>query len=480
MAQIFQPGKNKTDKPKLAVGQKLSVQIERLDHLGQGVSSNHEPVMFVSGGLPGDTLTVNVIEHKPRFQKANIISVDKASEHRQEAFCVHYEHCGGCQTQHCEPHAMLDFKQQAIDELIKRSPLTKEQPKGRNSSISSPLKSKQTRKTIGDELTQLPWQAPLNSAAQGYRRKTRLSVDARHAQKTVIGFRAKQSNQVIDIQQCPILVPTLQALFVPLKQMLLGLKNPSAVGHVSLLSGDNLNQITLRVVKTLSQQDRIKLVEFGEKYQCQMLLEDNQHQFEALNFVDQTLSYSLDDLYISLQPDDFVQVNGVLNEQMVAQAMNWLALNEDDHVLDLFCGVGNFSLPLAKRCQAVVAIEGVSKMVQRGIGNAQQNGIENIHFLHGDLADDRVLMQPEVRKCNKILLDPAREGAPAVADRIGRMKASHVLYVSCNPASFARDAGVMIGQGYTLDKVSVMDMFPQTAHTELMALFVRQSNKKKN
>jgi 23S rRNA (uracil1939-C5)-methyltransferase len=448
MVQIYRPKKASAPAKNL----RLKVKIDRLDHSAVAVCASHQPVLFVEGALPGEECEVLVVEQKPRYWRAKLAKVLLASEHRLKPFCPHFDNCGGCQTQYAQPLAMLEAKQEAVSELVQRA----------------------------TGLSALPWQAPLLDEAQAYRRKTRLALDCRDKTKPIIGFRAKGSKQVIPISQCAILHTSLQALISPLSLLLTRMDNPGVIGHISLLRGDTLTQVCVRITRSLTQADKTLLLDFAQSHDCQLLLEMQKDEFEYLTHTNEQLFYSLDGgIKVYLQANDFVQVNASINQQMITQAMAWLELDKNDQVLDLFCGVGNFSLPMARQCKFVTGIEGVSALVQRATDNALKNGIDNCVFYQCDLNEADSLSDPAYASCNKVLLDPAREGAFALIPQLSKLKAEKILYVSCNPATFVRDSKELVEQGYSLSKIGLMDMFPNTAHTELMALFVHNHKFKK-
>lgn len=456
-------------------GQHKNVKIDSLDHFGQGVSVDHRPVMFVEGALPGERVRVHITDSKSRVCQAQLLDIEQASEFRTQPGCQYFHSCGGCQTQHCDSSKILDYKRSAIDSLIKHTvvPLKHTQPKGLTSARKR-LAQKAT--TIGDLIAELPWCESITGDAFGYRRKTRLSVDARNAEQVLIGFRAKQDSKIIDIDSCPVMVEPIQQLIGPIKQLVQSLRNAAAIGHIALFSATDFVQVCIRLVKQLSDADRYKLTEFALLHSCQMILEGNEKQYEYLTRKDDSAEYTpTDGIRLSLMPDDFVQVNHQVNQHMIAQAIRWLELKPDDRVLDLYCGIGNFSLPMAKQCQQVLGIEGSSKMVQRGQQNALKNGIENVQFKQADLTIKSEADLKKLGSFSKVLLDPARDGAAEVVAQLGKFGASRILYVSCNPATFARDTAKLLGQKFKLEKIALMDMFPQTAHSELMALFVPKS-----
>ncbi|MDO6692842.1 23S rRNA (uracil(1939)-C(5))-methyltransferase RlmD [Aliiglaciecola sp. 3_MG-2023] len=484
MVNFYSPKKNKKKAASNSqlIGQKVTVTIAQLDHLAQGISGDHDPLIFVEGVLPGEVVEVEITEDRGKVCHGRLVNIVEASEYRQTPFCQHVDICGGCQTQHCQTDAMLQFKQSAIQNLILHTALDSNQsaaqPKRGLSKASRGGKNKKSRK-FSDKQGELNWQTALHSAPIGYRRKTRLSVDARNPDALKLGFRSKGSNKIFNLQQCPVLNQALECLIEPLQLMFAQLQTPLNIGHVSLLNGDNGVQVCIRTIHTLSQQDRQLCREFAEQYNVQLLIEDKHNTQDFATQPDKQLTYEINEnLSLQVHNDDFVQVNSQVNQQMVEQAIGWLALGKNDLVLDLFCGIGNFSLPIAEQCKTLIGVEGVPKMVQRAQHNATINELTNCHFIHADLNSTKLSAHGQMKSCNKVLLDPAREGALAVVKQLADLQPSHILYVSCNPATFARDAAHLIEKNYRLDKLSVMDMFPQTAHTELMALFVPLNKRK--
>lgn len=483
MAQIFKPSKTKQsnaqDRQDI-VGKVLEINISHLDHLARGVCSTHQPVIFVEGALPDETVKVRITEAKAHFWQAKSVENIISNPFRKTPVCQHFKECGGCQTQHCESAKILEYKQHAIAQMISRTSLAsnaKSDNKKRliKQSMKRRASSSQNLK-IADIQPNLPWQQPVVKGELGYRRKTRISIDARDPQNLRFGFKQKQSNSIVDIVECPILATQLEELVLPLKQIFKALANPSAIGHINLVSGDNGVLVNFRVTKQLSSSDREQLTEFGLQYKCQVRLQAQEHQHEWLTDNQSLLTYTpTQKIVAEFEADDFIQVNSQVNQLMVAQALSWLDLNDQDKLLDLYCGTGNFSLPASRLCAEVVGVEGVTKMVRTAQKNAQRNGIDNATFVEVDLNDNSALQKQQFTSFNKVLLDPAREGARVAIDEIVLLAPSHVLYVSCNPASFARDSAKLLESQYRISKIALIDMFPQTAHTELMALFVRQT-----
>ncbi|MCV2883551.1 23S rRNA (uracil(1939)-C(5))-methyltransferase RlmD [Aestuariibacter sp. AA17] len=449
MARIFKPARGKSRQASKAKqhGEILSVSIDNVDHQGRGVARHEGAVIFVDGGLPDDQAKVKITHKKSRYWSGHIHSVEQPSPMRVTPFCEYYQQCGGCQLQHADSDGIFAAKQQAVDSLLQR--------------VSA---------------QQWDWSAPLQARTTGYRRKSRLAVDARNRNDIRLGFRGKSSKSVISIQHCGIMRATLSDMLPPLQALMQSLKSPSHIGHISMLEGEGEIplQLCFRVTRQLSQQDIDTLSSFATAQNVHVVLEIKPNQFISLNREMQYIEYCPEpNIRLAVAPNDFIQVNPDINQAMVAQAIDWLALTKQDHVVDLFCGLGNFSLPIANRVASVTGVEGVTEMVQRASSNAQKNGIDNATFVQADLSEGATFSGTLFKQCSKVLLDPARDGAQNVVAHLGKTNVSHVVYVSCNPATFVRDAEILTNNGFQLQKVSLMDMFPQTSHTELMALFVR-------
>jgi 23S rRNA (uracil1939-C5)-methyltransferase len=450
MVQIYKAPKPSNNRKKNSIGsralERITAKIERLDHMGQGVVTNHSPIIFVAGGLPGENCEIDIIEKKPRFWKARVKRVINASESRLEPFCQHFTLCGGCQTQFIKPESLIQHKQAAVTDLL-------------------------TKFNVDSENC---WQPPLLGPTVDYRRKTRLSIDARNKNKVRIGFRQKESKQIVSVRSCEVLTKPLQALILPINECVSKMHNPATIGHITLLQGTNIEQVCIRIMRQLDDHDVVLWKLFAEDAKCQLVLERKDSSLELLAGSEMPLFYNApDDLKLEISANDFVQVNNVINQAMISQAKSWLDLQKTDTLLDLFCGVGNFSLPMALVCRQVIGVEGIAKMVQRAKHNAHINSIVNCTFLCEDLSQLTQNLSNSFQDCNKVLLDPAREGARGILTKLSKSKPSHILYVSCNPATFARDAAEFCEMDYRIDKIALMDMFPNTAHTELMALFVR-------
>ncbi|AZG37130.1 MULTISPECIES: 23S rRNA (uracil(1939)-C(5))-methyltransferase RlmD [Shewanella] len=451
MAQFFQAKPNKSKQ----LSAKLSLSVTQLDHLGAGIAQHQGKIVFIPGVLPGETATVQFVEQKKSYAKAKLIAIDVASAHRITPHCPHYHQCGGCDLQHMDTNVQRDHKQTSLVDLI--------------SKLSS-------AKTIEADIIA----EPLVGEAWHYRRRARLAtLFDKNSQRLQLGFRAANSNKIVSIQQCPVLAESLSALITPLAVNLNQLKAKASLGHVELTQADNGNFAVLRVTKVLPASDIRWLTGFAEKHQLNLLLQDDAGQLTQLYPLSQAnddvvaLPYyhlAQESVRCSFTPGNFVQVNGAINQAMVDQAIEWLAPQAGERILDLFCGVGNFSLPLARRAAEVIGVEGVPEMVQQAKQNAIDNQLDNVTFHHADLSAD-LSTQTWLGKIDKLLLDPARAGAFESLQWLQKMQPKKVVYVSCNPASLARDSSVLLANGYRIAQVGLVDMFPQTHHIEAMVLF---------
>ena len=285
-----------------------------------------------------------------------------------------------------------------------------------------------------------------------------------------MGFRQKNSNQLVSIQQCLVAEPAINDLIPKLTALWAQYSVPKQLGHVELVSAENGVAMLLRYKGNLAEADRTLLLEFARVNAVNLFLQDDQN----IQLVHGEMPYySLDDIRLSFDIRDFIQVNTHLNQQMVETALDWLDLNQDAHVLDLFCGMGNFTLPLAKCVKSAVGIEGVFDMVQKAQVNAQFNHIDNVEFYQADL--DQAFSEQLWAKqhFNKILLDPPRSGAAFALNALCELGAESILYVSCNPATLVRDAEILRSFGYRIIKTAMIDMFPHTSHLESVTLFIK-------
>lgn len=427
----------------IPTGKKQRLSIERLANDGRGIAFFEGKTWFVLGALAGEEVEARVLGAHGKVVEARTERVFKASELRRPAPCPHAGRCGGCSVQHLPHGEQLALKQRMLAEQLSR--------------------------VAGVEPEE--WAAPLTGPEFGYRRRARIAVrwDMK-AKKLEVGFRAAGSQDIVAISECPVLVQPLQPIMTRLPEMLRRLSKPQALGHVELFSGSSL-AVLLRHMAPLSEADLSILKDFCQFHDAQLWLhgEGEPQPVDAT----QTLGYRLEqwDLDLAYRPGDFIQVNAGVNEAMVAQALDWLKPGRDERVLDLFCGLGNFALPLAKAVREVVAVEGVQTMVERAAANAASNNLHNTKFFQADLSQPLSDAQWIGNGFSAVLLDPPRDGAFEVVRKLATLGAKRLVYVSCNPATLARDTVELIKQGYRLKRAGILDMFPQTAHVEAMALF---------
>ncbi len=432
----------------------VTAEVDKFSHDGRGITRIDGKTTFVENALPGETVTFEYIRKKRDFDEGQVLSVIEASPHRVEPRCPHYMLCGGCSLQHLDGVAQIHEKQKWLLDLLAR--VGHVEPE-----------------TVLTPLTDSLWH---------YRNKARLSV--RYVEKkkaTLVGFREKNNPRYItEINQCPILHEQVDAHIPALRQMLDSLERPEHIAQIEVAAGDDEVALIFRNLSPLNPHDEDKLREFGRVYAFRIFLQPGGMNSVSLFYPEDGqlyLNYHLpkDDITLEFFPTDFTQVNAGLNRLMVDNVLNLLELTPTDRVLDLFCGIGNFSLPLAKHCAMVLGVEGSQEMVVRAEMNASKNHISNITFISQDLEDPHFLNRLQKENISKVLLDPPRAGALEIVKNIDKINPERLVYVSCNPATLARDADVLVNQqGYRMFASGVMDMFPHTAHVESLAVFDRR------
>ncbi len=413
----------------------ITVTVSELDPFGQGVAHHNGKTMFINGLLPGEGAEIRITEDKKQYARGQVKRRLNDSPEREKPRCPHFGVCGGCQQQHASVALQQRSKQAALARMMKHD--------------------------VDDVLSAMPW---------GYRRRARLSVNYQpKTQHLKMGFRKAGSNDIVEVTQCPVLVPTLEALLPAVRDCLASLSGVRHLGHVELVQADNGPLMVLRHTAPLSAADKAKLEQFSHSHQLALWLAPQSDSVEQVN--GELPWYSSDGLRLTFSPRDFIQVNDGVNQRMVETALAWLDVQPQDRVLDLFCGMGNFTLPLAKRAASVVGVEGVPALVEKGQQNAEQNNLHNVTFFHENLEEDVTLQAWAKNGFDKILLDPARAGAPGVMQHVVKLAPDRVVYVSCNPATLARDSEVLLAAGYQIQRLAMLDMFPHTGHLESMVLF---------
>lgn len=428
------------------------LDITDLTHDGRGVARHEGKTVFVQGALPGERVRARRVRKHRQYDEAQALEVLQASPQRTTPRCPHFGTCGGCSLQHLAPEAQIEAKQRTLIENFER---------------------------IG-QVRPRHLLAPLMGSPWGYRRRGRLSVKwVEKKNRVLVGFREGNGRYVAELNQCPVLDPAVGNLIPHLAALIESLECKQLIAQIEFAVGDAQTALVLRNLAPLSQADAEKLAAFGRTHALALFLQPGGN--DSVQALDsdpqpQPLFYALpeEDLQLQFDPLDFIQVNGGINRRMIAQAMELLAPTEQDSVLDLYCGLGNFTLPLARRARAVVGVEGEPGLVARARANARRNGIENAEFAVANLGQDQREAPWAHRHYDLMLLDPARAGAAEVLAYLPKRGVRRVVYVSCHPASLARDAGTLVRQhGFELHSAGVMDMFPHTGHVESIALFAR-------
>jgi 23S rRNA (uracil1939-C5)-methyltransferase len=438
------------------------IDIESLDMDGRGVGhlTNEDgtpgKVIFVEGALPGEQVSFQSFRKKPKWEAATLTELHKESAMRVEPKCVHFGTCGGCAMQHLEPAAQVAIKQRVLEDNLWHL-------------------SKVRAETM---------MRPIYGPTWGYRYRARLS--ARNVKKkggVLVGFHERKSSFVADMDSCEILPPHVSAMLVPLRRLIESLSIFDQMPQIELAVGESVTALVMRNMAPLTPDDESKLRAFADQYRIQWWLQpkgpDTVYPFYP---TDVQLHYVLPEFGVKMpfKPTDFTQVNHHINRVLVARALRLLDVQANDRVADLFCGLGNFTLPIATRAREVVGIEGSATLNQRAFENAKANDLgEKTSFYCRNLFEATTEDLIALGKFDRMLIDPPREGAIAVCQSIvglsenhADLKPSRIVYVSCNPSTLARDAGLLVHQGgYTLKQAGVVNMFPHTAHVESMAVF---------
>ncbi|WP_115561649.1 23S rRNA (uracil(1939)-C(5))-methyltransferase RlmD [Xanthomonas arboricola] len=428
--------------------------ITDLSHDGRGVARRDGEggkVTFISGALPGELVRAEPTARSRHFDEAKTVDVLEASPQRVTPRCPHFGVCAGCVLQHLEESQQIVAKQRVLMDNLERIGHVSPQ-------------------TVLPALVGDTW---------GYRRKGRFSVRrVEKKDKTLVGFRELDPRFVADLSVCYTVLPEIGEKIPLLAALIENMDGKRDIPQIEFIAGDDAVALTIRHMQPLSERDRQAWVEFAQTHGFAIFLQpggvDSVHPLWPQ---DVPLSFRLPqwDVELAFRPLDFIQVNASLNQKMIAHALTLLDAKPDDRVLDLFCGLGNFTLPLARTVREVVGVEGDAGLVARAKENAQRNGLDNAQFYAADLTQDQ-RNTPWMRQgFDKLLLDPPRSGALEVLQQLPLKKFERIVYVSCHPGSLARDAGYLVNeQRFTLVSAGAMDMFPHTAHVESIAVFERQ------
>lgn len=416
-------------------------QIQDLDYQGLGVAKLNGKTYFVENALPNEVVQAQIVEEKRQYGRAKAVNILQKSANRQTPFCPVYAQCGGCQMQHIPLEMQRQAKQKALFKRLQKL-----------------------------QLQAIDFQPMITGNDQGYRRRAKLSIAWQH-NTLVVGFRQAASQHITKIDDCAMLEPALSTLIPKLQILLQSWRTPKKLGHLELVQADNGIALLLRHIGEINSQDQQNLRDFAENEQLMLFVMREKAQIEQ--WYGEQPYYEINGLKLTFSIRDFIQVNRELNRKMVETAINWLDLSGSERVLDLFCGMGNFTLPIAQQAQKVVGVEGVEPMVIQARQNAETSGIKNAEFYQTDLDQPFIDQAWAKESFDKVLLDPARNGALFCLDHLCDLKPSRIVYVSCNPATLVRDAEKLIHNGYRIEKSAMIDMFPHTGHLESVTLFVR-------
>ena len=426
------------------------VTIESLDHEGRGVAHHEGKTLFVDGALPGEVCEVSSYRKKPNYEQAQVVAVRKASPFRVTPQCRWFGICGGCSHQHLDEAAQVAVKQRVLEDCFTH--IGQVRPE-----------------------SMLP---PVHGPTWGYRTRARLSV--RNVPKkggVLVGFHEKRSSYVADMTSCEVLPRRISVLLPRLRELVTGLSIRDRLPQIELAAGEDVDVLVLRILEPLSPEDEVRLKAFADEYRVQFWLQpkgpDTAYPFYPLDAPE--LSYRLPefDLVMPFKPTEFTQVNHGINRMLIRRAMRLLDPQSGERIADFFCGLGNFSLPIARRGASVLGVEGSAGLVARAVENATRNGLAgHSEFRVADLFQ----MTPEAYEAlghfDKLLIDPPRDGAIELVKSLPESGApGRIVYVSCSPATLARDAAVLVHQkGYRLVCAGVATRFPHTAHVESLAL----------
>ncbi len=424
--------------------------IASVTHDGRGIADTSGKKVFVAGALGGEEVRFVRRKSRRNFDEAELLDVITASAERVEAKCAAFGRCGGCALQHVSIDQQRAIKFEALRDNLER---------------------------IG-QVEPRRWLEAVTGPAWNYRRRARLAVkDVSAKGRVLVGFRERHAPFITDMHRCEVLAHPVDGLIAPLSESIGRLSIRARIPQIEVAVADNATALVYRVLDPPSGADLDEFRRFGDEHDVRIYLQPGGLDSVSLLHPDseqEPLYYTLHefDVRIEFEPVDFVQVNDEINQAMVGRAIELLEPEQEHRVLDLYCGIGNFSLPLARRSGETLGVEGDAMLVRRAAANAAGNALPNATFRQADLAaidgTEKWLQGP----WDRLLLDPARSGAAEVVKHVGRMDPARVVYVSCHPGTLARDAGVLVNEGgYSLDAAGIIDMFPHTAHVESIAVF---------
>ena len=422
-----------------------TAQVAAVTHDGRGIITTEGKTVFVAGALEGETVTYLRRKFRRNFDEAELLEIHESSPDRIEAHCEAYGRCGGCALQHVGIEHQHGIKEQTLRDNMER--IARVEP---------------------DE-----WLAPMTGPEWHYRRRARLAVkDVKGKGRALVGFRERHAPFIADMHRCEVLAEPLDAMIADLSDLIGGLSIRARLPQIEVAVAENDIALVFRVLDPPTTADEAAFRAFGEQHGLRIYLQPGGLDTIALLYPDsvtESLCYTLPefDIRIDFEPVDFVQVNSAINQRMVHFAIEQLAVGPDDKVLDLFCGIGNFSLPLARHAGSGLGVEGLDSLTARAAANAQRNGLDNVSFRVADLSKIDGTEQWVRAGCDRILLDTARSGAQEVVSRMHLFGPHRIVNVTCHPATLARDGGILVqDQGYRLEYAGIIDMLAHTAHVE--------------
>lgn len=430
----------------------VKVIISALAHDGRGVAHVEGKVIFIDEALPGEELEFLYTDIRKDYAEGKIVKLLSRSPLRVDAACPHYGVCGGCSFQHVAAEAQIKIKQDLLIEQFKRI-----------GKVDIP--------ELWTSLTGPHW---------GYRRKARMGVKyVAKKDRVLVGFRERRHPYLAEIDSCLVMHPKVGTQLLALGELIGSLSLRDKIPQIEVAIGDEQCVLAIRVLEPATEEDQAKLRAFAKTHDMSLCLQakgpDTITPLAGEPEIMPTYALPNHGIEFKFRPAMFTQVNYEINRQMIDRVIETLDLNINDSVLDLFCGLGNFTLPMAKKAGFVVGIEGDQPLVNHAKENAKHNGIDNVEFYAADLSKAISDQAWANRHYNKILLDPSRAGASEILGHFKKWQPEQIIYVSCNPSTLARDAGILVNElGYQLVKAGVMDMFPQTGHVESIALFTKK------
>jgi len=429
--------------------QRLTLSVDNLTSDGDGVARRNRDVYFVPGALPGEDVEVLLDGRRRKVWQTRLLNILCVSPERTEPKCPHYQRCGGCDLQHLQYDAQVRFKQERVARELSRQ-----------------------KAEVGE------WAAPITAEPWNYRRKARLGVRfSKERGESFVGFREPASSHITNIDSCPVLPEEPALNWAYWRERINHLTARDVITQIEPVIADNAIALVFRVLKPLSGADQSQLTDAAKALESRLPLQLwlKHEKSTAAECIwppgAEPLHHLVDELALTIQPDDFVQVNGAVNRAMVQQALDWLAPQTGEVIWDLFAGHGNFSMPLAKRCRQVYAVEGDQRMTDSLARQAEKLALP-LQAIRADL-DGEGGLQP-LPDPDAVLLDPPRAGAAGVMNELIQRRVPRILYVSCDAATLARDLNTLTQAGYRIRQAGIMDMFPQTHHVETMVLMEKK------